>query len=77
MGAICISPALLAKAGVLEGKKATVWSRPLNKEPINILKRNGAIYEAKAVVVDGKIVTGNGPEAAEEWAEALIEVLAS
>ena len=77
LGAICISPALLAKAGVLEGKKATVWSHPLNKEPINILKRNGAIYEAKAVVVDGKIVTGNGPEASEEWAKALIEVLAS
>lgn len=77
LGAICISPALLAKAGVLEGKKATVWSHPLNKEPINILKENGAVYEAKAVVVDGKIITGNGPEAAEEWAKAIIEVLAS
>jgi len=75
LGAICISPALLAKAGVLEGKKATVWSAPLQKEAIKILQENGAIYEDKTVVVDGKIVTGNGPEAAKEFAQALIEVL--
>jgi len=75
LGAICISPALLANAGVLEGKKATVWSAPLQKEAIKILQENGAIYEDKTVVVDGKIVTGNGPEAAKEFAQALIEVL--
>ncbi|PIY89231.1 MAG: hypothetical protein COY73_01505, partial [Candidatus Nealsonbacteria bacterium CG_4_10_14_0_8_um_filter_37_14] len=38
-------------------------------------QENGAIYEDKTVVVDGKIVTGNGPEAAKEFAQALIEVL--
>jgi len=77
LGAICVSPALLANAGVLSGKKATVWSAPLNKETIKILKENGAIYEDKTVVVDGKIVTGNGPGAAKEWAEAITEVLIS
>ena len=75
LGAICISPALLAKAGVLKGKKATVWSAPLNKEAIKILKENEAIYEDKDVVVDGKIVTANGPMAAAEFAKTVLQLL--
>ena len=75
LGSICVSPVILAKAGVLSGKRATVWSSPLDRGPVKILKDNGAIYEDKSVVVDGKIVTGIGPEAAEEFGEALIEVL--
>ncbi len=75
LGAICISPALLARAGVLKGKRATVWSAPLNKEAINILKENEAIYEDKDVVVDGKIVTGNGPMAADEFAKTILKLL--
>ena len=75
LGAICIGPALLAKAGVLEGKKATVWSSPLDRSPIKILEENGAIYEDKDVVVDNKIVTANGPAAAKKFGQTLIEVL--
>lgn len=75
LGAICIAPALLAKAGVLEGKKATVWSSPLDKSPIRMLEEGGAEYLAEDVVVDGKIVSASGPAAAKKFAEALIEVL--
>lgn len=73
--AICISPVILAKAGVLVGKKATVWSSPLNKEPIEILKNNGAIYLEQDVVVDGKIVTANGPDASKKFGETIIRLL--
>lgn len=75
LGAICIAPALLAKAGVLQGKKATVWSNPLDKAAVKILKEEGTQYLAEDVVVDGKIVTANGPAAAERFAKALIGVL--
>jgi len=78
LGAICISPVMLAKAGVLRGKRATVWmrpSRPIEKMPDEILKDNGAIYEAQSVVVDGKIVTANGPKAAKEFGEKIVEIL--
>ncbi|MBU4030639.1 DJ-1/PfpI family protein [Patescibacteria group bacterium] len=75
LAAICISPIILAKAGVLEGKKATVWFDPLYKEPIKILKENGAIYQDESVTADGKIVTANGPQSAEDFAEAVLEVL--
>ncbi len=75
LGAICIAPALLAKAGVLEGKKATVWSSPMDKSPVKMLEKGGAVYEDKTVVVDGKIVTANGPGAAKAFAEAVISII--
>ncbi len=77
LAAICIAPVILARAGVLNGKKATVWSSPLDRSPVKILKENGAIYIDKGVVVDGKIITGNGPAVAKEFAEKIIEVLTS
>ncbi len=75
IAAICVSPIILAKAGVLEDKKATVWSSALDRGPVAILKENGAIYQDKTVVTDGKIITGNGPEASKEFGEAIIGAL--
>ena len=75
LGSICISPVILAKAGVLNGKKATVWSSAFDKSSIKILKENGVTYIPEEVVIDGKIVTGNGPEAAEEFGTKLAGVL--
>lgn len=75
LAAICISPTILAKAKVLEGKRATVWSSPLDRGPIKTLEENGAVYEDKPVVVEGKIVTGNGPSAARGFGEAIVRVL--
>jgi len=76
LAAICISPVILAKAGVLNGKKATVWTNPLNKKPKKILEENGAIFVEQNVVVDGNIITANGPDAAAEFGKKLVEVLA-
>ena len=77
LASICISPVILAKSGVLEGKKATVWSSSLDKSPIKILKENGAIYHDEKVVIDGKIITGNGPSAAKEFGENVVNMLVS
>lgn len=75
LAAICISPVILAKAGVLKEKKATVWNSPLDKTPLKILEENGAEYIDKDVVRDGKIITANGPSAAEEFAQKILENL--
>ena len=75
LGSICISPVILAKAGVLKNKKATVWNSPLDRSAIRILKENRATYIPEEVVIDGKIVTGNGPDASEEFAAKLVGVL--
>lgn len=77
LAAICIAPAILAKAGVLSGKKATVWSSAMDKAAVKILEENGAKYMKDSVVVDGKVITANGPGAAEEFGRKLVYVLTS
>lgn len=75
LGAICIAPIILAESGVLLGKKATVWSSLLDKSAVKILKENGAEYQDQKVVVDGKIVTANGPLVAKEFGEVVVSLL--
>ena len=75
LAAICISPVILARADVLQEKKAAVWSTSLDKSPVKILEENGAVYQDKNVITDGKIITANGPLSAEEFAEAVIKGL--
>lgn len=75
LGAICIGPVILARAGVLSDKKATVWSSPLDKSAVKILKEEGAIYEDNQVVEDGNIVTANGPQVARKFGETIVKLL--
>lgn len=75
LGAICFAPAIIAKAGVLTGKKATVWSSNTDKKTIKILKEGGAEYIDTDVVIDGNIITGNGPKAAEKFAKEIVKIL--
>ena len=70
VAAICIAPVTLAKAGLLKGKKATVWSSEASQ-----LKSLGAIYTGKPVERDGLIITANGPQAAEEFGKAILAAL--
>ena len=74
LAAICISPTTLAYAGVLKGKKATVWDDGQGTQ-IKILEDNGATYLAQDVVVDGNLITANGPPAAEKFGQAILEKL--
>ncbi len=75
LAAICVSPEILAKAGVLKNKKATVWSSALDKSAVKILKEGGAIYEDENAVIDGKIITANGPSSAKEFGEKISSIL--
>lgn len=70
VGAICIAPAILAKAGILEGRDATVY-----EAGIEHLKANNAVYTGDAVSQDGNIITASGPQAAEEFGKALVKEL--
>jgi len=75
LAAICISPVILAKAGVLEEKNATVWTSPLDKSPAKILREHKARFINETVVKDDNIITGNGPSAAQEFGEKIVETL--
>ncbi|MCL5410688.1 MAG: DJ-1/PfpI family protein [Patescibacteria group bacterium] len=70
--AICWAPVVLAKAGILTNKKATVWNGAVKD-----LELADATYTAERVTVDGNIVTANGPTAAEEFAEKIVSILSS
>lgn len=70
VAAICIAPVTLANAGILNGKKATVWQSEAGQ-----LKAKGADYTAMPVEVDGKIITASGPFAAKDFAESLLKAI--
>ncbi len=72
LAAICAAPTILAKAGVLDGKSATVFPDPHYQE---ILTTAGANLTCGGVEVDGKIITANGPEVVEEFGRKLAELI--
>jgi len=69
VAAICMAPSILANAGILSGKKATAF--PSEKDNINAV----GTYTGKLVEVDGKIITGNGPQAAKEFGKKIVDAL--
>jgi len=70
LAAICIAPAILARAGVLKGTQATVWEGAKDH-----LAAGGATFVAKPVVTDGLIVTANGPQSADAFATSVLAAL--
>lgn len=75
LSAISVAPAILAKSGVLEGKKATVWNSPADQSEVKILEDNGVIFQDRAVVRDGKIITGKGSESSDDFSMEIIDFL--
>ncbi len=72
-GAICVSPRILAQAEVLRGKKATGWDDDGLVD--QIFKDHDVTFVHDAVVVDGNVVTANGPQAAHAFGQAIVSVL--
>ena len=68
--AICAAPAVLAKAGLLEGKRATSYPGCLDVGSVP-----GLDYVEQPVVVDGKVITSRGPDTAMDFALELIATL--
>lgn len=68
IAAICAAPMILGEKGMLEGKKATIF-------PGMEAHLKGAIPLDQPVVVDGKLITANGPGAALPFALQLVEEL--
>lgn len=68
--AICVAPHILAVAGILADKKATCFS-----SEVEAIESYGAEYTGEPVEIDGLIITANGPEAAEEFGEAVLDAL--
>jgi len=72
-GAICISPRILANAGLLNGKKATGWND--DKNLTDIFTAHSVTYVQEHVVIDGNIITADGPRAATTFGKKIVELL--
>ncbi len=68
LGAICASPSILGKKGLLKGKKATCF--PGFEQYLD-----GAFVVEDKAVCDGKIITGKGAGAAGEFGLKIVEAL--
>ena len=68
--AICVAPAILANAGILQNKKATSWSGVAET-----LKSAGANYTGSSIEIDGNIITADGPQSAKIFGEQVAGVL--
>ncbi|MFH1623197.1 MAG: DJ-1 family glyoxalase III [Candidatus Aenigmatarchaeota archaeon] len=64
VAAICAAPALLAKAGVLRNRKATVYPG---------MERELPYPRPGSVVVDGNVITSQGPGTAMEFALEILK----
>ncbi len=70
LGAICIAPSILARAGLLKG-----WPTTAFESQREDLEAHGAIWTGDAVTVEGHVITANGPEAARDFGNALADAL--
>lgn len=71
VAAICAAPKVLAKAGLLTGRRVTHYPQALNA-----LESEGIEFTGRGVEMDGRIITGRGPGTAMDFALQLIEILA-
>ena len=70
VAAICAAPRVLAKAGLLDGKRATAYPGFIDEKDFPKIQYTGA-----AVETDGNITTSRGPGTAMDFALALVEIL--
>ncbi len=70
VAAICLAPVILANAGILKGKNATVAGTEAKT-----IESKGAKYTEPGVTVDGNIVTGNAPKSSRLFGQKINELL--
>lgn len=64
------APAILAYAGVLNGKRATSWSGAADD-----LTENGASYTGEPITIDGTVMTAIGPDVACDFGRAIANMI--
>ena len=65
---------LLAKAGALSGRRATVYA---DLRAVKFLEQGGARYESRDCVTDGRIVTAADAAAAGKLVQEVVRLIES
>ena len=74
VASICLSGVVLARAGVLSGKEATVFK---TIDSLKEYEAAGVLYKQRNIVTSGNIVTADGPAAAREFGRTIVQMLMS
>lgn len=69
---ICAGAVTVAKTGLLSGREATCYPVDIQKDQ---LKTNHVTYVEKHVVAHDDIITGDSPDGAKEFGQALVKAL--
>lgn len=69
---ICAGAVTVVKTRLLEGREATCYPVDVQKDQ---LKENNVKYVEKHVIAHSDIITGDGPDGAEEFAKALVNAI--
>lgn len=72
VAAICWASVILARAGILAARKATVWSEAKAE-----LVDAGAVYTGDKITVDDILITADGPESAYDFGQTVVNMLNS
>ncbi len=72
VAAICFAPVVLARAGVIKGRRCTVFR---TADSIREMDAAGCLLQTAHVIVDGNIVTADGPGAARAFGEEVLKLL--
>jgi len=71
VAAICSAVGILARAGILRGKRAAGW-----QGMSDMIEGGGGEYSPNQLEISGNVITARGPEAAKEFAETLLRAFA-
>jgi protease I len=74
IAAICIAPLILANAGILQNRKATVWDAGDGRTAAK-LEMKGAKFINEDVVTDNNLITACGPGAARDFGRTIAKAL--
>lgn len=74
IGAVCTAALVLAKSGILDGRKATTYYHDNGMYVRQLSEYNIEVIEEK-IVVNGNVITSSGPQTAPHVAIKLIEML--
>lgn len=72
IAAICLAGYVLARSGILKGRTATVFPADF---ALAEYRRDNVNYSDKPVVIDGRLITAEGPEYSKDFGEEIIRIL--
>ena len=72
IGAICLAPMVLAHLNIIDGRSATVYP---TDDSLAKFKEHNVLYIDEDVVIDGELITANGPQSATEFGRSVLDVL--